>query len=326
MPSLFAAALGVLTEPDVHRKAELTVQMAEDWRAGRLRLELEAGDEPSSVPMRPARPAGVTTVPSAKTKGSKSLKAAIHALVHAESYAIDLSVDIMARFGWSPATWGVPAHEGELDAAAVAIAAGGDPAPCMPPAFFDDWTQVAEEEALHFRRWLERLRAHGGQYGDLPTHDSLWESAEQTAYSLGARLAVVHCTHEARGLDTAPAFLARLEGAGDAASAGVLRANVGQEVHHVRRGREWLQWVADRAGRGDEAPLVYQTLARRHFKGLLRPPYNDADRDVAGLTRAWWEPLTRPASPAPGEAAPGDGEVAPGGVEDAPGGVEVAAA
>ena len=44
-----------------------------------------------------------------------------------------------------------------------------------------------------------RLEAMGSHYGALPVHDALWHSAEATAHSLPARLAVEHCVHEARG-------------------------------------------------------------------------------------------------------------------------------
>ena len=304
MPSLFSAGLRVLSEPDVHKKAALTLALADDWRQGRLSLELDDGDDPSAVPLRPARPSDVATVQAGKTKGSNTIKSTIHSLVHAESYAIDLSADIMVRFGWDPRSWGVPATVGEK------MEPAGRGEATLPQDFFDDWVTVAEEEALHFNRWLDRLRALGGDYGQFPVHDSLWQSAEETAYSLGARLAVVHCVHEARGLDTYPSFLARLEGAGDTVSAATLQLNVGQEVHHVRRGRKWLQWIADREGRSAEAPLIYQTLARRHFKGLLRPPFNETDRNVAGLTREWWEPLTRAASPPPQAASDAETTVA----------------
>ena len=44
-----------------------------------------------------------------------------------------------------------------------------------------------------------RLEAMGSHYGAHPAHDALWHSAEATAHSLPARLAVEHCVHEARG-------------------------------------------------------------------------------------------------------------------------------
>ena len=49
-----------------------------------------------------------------------------------------------------------------------------------------------------------RLEAMGSHYGALPAHDALWHSAEATAHSLPARLAVEHCVHEARGCALPP--------------------------------------------------------------------------------------------------------------------------
>lgn len=311
---LFEACLEVLQTGEAEKKAALACALAEDWRAGRLSLELEddaslcVTDPSSRVPASPARPAGVAEVDPRKSKGGSKAKFAFHALVHAESYAIDLAIDVMARFGWSPASWTLPAAVGGAVGTDVLVRpgapsthpasepeAGGSGGTAgvahLPRAFFDDWVAVAEEEAQHMTRWLGRLRAVGADYGSFPAHNSLWESARETAYGLGARLAVVHCVHEARGLDTYPAFLSRLEAAGDVESATVLRTNVAQEVEHVAKGRRWLQWLADAAGRGDDAPALYQTLARRHFRGLLKPPFNEADRDAAGLTSSWWGPL-----------------------------------
>jgi uncharacterized ferritin-like protein (DUF455 family) len=361
--TLRAACLDILREPDVEAKAALAVALAAQWRGGTLAadvpLEELAADGP---PDEPARPAAVRTVELGKTKGSKSLKSAFHAMVHAESYAIDLAADLVARFAWVPPA---AADGGEPAAAAAAAAESSSPpahpaaaaataatpyerhpwavpggtlpplawfaaedgdaaaaaagcAPRLPRRFLDDWVTVAEEEGLHLQRWLGRLRAAGGRYGDFPVHGSLWESAERTSYSLPARLAVVHCVHEARGLDTAPGFRARLEGAGDTESAGVLAANVAQEVVHVARGRAWLQWLADAGGRGAAAPALYVALVRRHFHGVLRPPFDEAARDAAGLTREWWGPLTVKPEGGPGGGGGGGGEGSDGERERAP--------
>jgi hypothetical protein len=50
----------------------------------------------------------------------------------------------------------------------------------------------------------------------------LWEAAVDTAGSLAARLAVEHCTHEARGLDVLPSTIAKFRLNGDRASADLL--------------------------------------------------------------------------------------------------------
>jgi hypothetical protein len=50
----------------------------------------------------------------------------------------------------------------------------------------------------------------------------LWESAQSTAHSLPARLAVEHCVHEARGLDVLPSTVQKFRGNRDAESAALL--------------------------------------------------------------------------------------------------------
>ena len=87
--------------------------------------------------------------------------AILHSLAHIESWAIDLSWDVIARFG---------------------------AARRMPKAFFDDFVEVAADEARHFSRLAARLKALGSHYGALSAHDGLWNSAAETSGSLGARL------------------------------------------------------------------------------------------------------------------------------------------
>src|SRR3546814_5532706 len=75
-----------------------------------------------------------------------------HALADIEFVAIDLAVDLVARFG-------------------------GD----FPRPFVDDWLGVAADEAMHFALLDRRLRALGSHYGALPAHGGLWEAAAATA-------------------------------------------------------------------------------------------------------------------------------------------------
>jgi len=121
--------------------------------------------------------------------------ALIHALAHIELNAIDLGWDLVARF----------ASKG------------------LPRAFFDDWVEVAAEEACHFELLAGRLADFDAGYGDLPAHDGLWEAAVATANDLLARLAVVPLVLEARGLDVTPEMMAQLERVGDTESAQILR-------------------------------------------------------------------------------------------------------
>lgn len=188
---------------------------------------------------------------------------------------------------------------------------------------------LVADEARHFSQLLKRLRECGSDYGALPAHDGLWQSAEATSASLPARLAVEHCTHEARGLDVVPPMIARFRAGGDAASADLLETVIyPEEITHCAAGVRWLRWLHRHAldrrrdsgssggdtagGRGSELPewaeearrhesveTWFHTLVRRHFHGSLKPPFNEEARAKAGFGPEWYLPLAAPSASTP---------------------------
>jgi uncharacterized ferritin-like protein (DUF455 family) len=201
-------------------------------------------------------------MPKRRAGGERESRVALlHALAHIELNAIDLAWDLIARFA------------GET----------------LPRSFFDDWIAVADEEATHHGLLAERLAALGAAYGDLPAHDGLWEAAAVTAGDFLARLAVVPLVLEARGLDVTPPMIARLERAGDAESAAVLRRIYRDEIAHVAAGRRWFEWACAREGLPPVA--TYHDRVRRYFKGTLKPPFNEDARAQAGFAAAFYAPL-----------------------------------
>lgn len=306
--SLFDALLAILNEPDVQQKVIKTFATAAAFRDGKLVIDAQA--DPSKVPVAPARPDYVKELDARKVK-STSKKGLLHALCHAESYAIDLSVDIIVRYGYSPALWRLEVLDSsDTDSGSSSIgssATGGGSGELprrMPDEFFHDWVRVAEEEAKHFTKWRLRLESLGGSYGELPGHDSLWQSALDTHHSLPARLAIVHCVHEARGLDVYTGMLSRLSAGGDAESVAILEANHAEEIGHVAAGRKWLEYLVSRGATPQDPVAVYHAYVRRYFRGSLKPPFNEVSRGKAGMTPEWWLPLTaRAAAPTDAEAA-----------------------
>ena len=159
----------------------------------------------------------------------------------------------------------------------------------LPRAFFDDWVEVAAEEAYHFALLAGRLAELGARYGDLPAHDGLWEAAAATADDLLARLAVVPLVLEARGLDVTPQMAARLERVGDAESAEILRHIYRDEIGHVAIGLRWFDRLC--LARGLEPEVVFQERVRRFFKGELKPPFNHEARARAAFPTHYYDPL-----------------------------------
>jgi uncharacterized ferritin-like protein (DUF455 family) len=184
----------------------------------------------------------------------------LHALAHIEFGAIDLAFDIAGRFGAD-----------------------------FPPHFVTDWFGVGADEAMHFALLDRRLRVLGAGYGALPAHDGLWEAAAETAGDVLARLAIVPMVLEARGLDVTPATVARFEMAGDDRSAAILNRIYRDEIRHVAAGTKWFRRAAE--SRGFLPVKHWRDLVRRHFRGELKPPFNNSARDQAGLSRDFYEGL-----------------------------------
>lgn len=208
---------------------------------------------PPDVPGRPARPRLVRPgdLPRRSRGAAQGHGALLHSIAHIEFNAINLALDALWRF------------------------AG------MPAAYYRDWLQVADEEAVHFTLLCERLAAIGLGYGDFDAHDGLWEMAERTAGDVLARMALVPRTLEARGLDASPAVRARLAAAGDHSSARVIDVILRDEIGHVAIGNRWYRFVCGQ--RGCDVHRTYAALARQHAAPRLRGPFNVAARRAAGF-------------------------------------------
>ncbi|WP_420801821.1 ferritin-like domain-containing protein [Sphingobium bisphenolivorans] len=234
---------------------------ARTWRLGKLARRFDA-----VMPDRPARPETPLLLPPnqmpkrGKIGSERARIAMLHALAHIEFVAIDLAFDLIGRFGAE-----------------------------FPRAFVDDWMRVGADEAMHFALLDRRLKQLGSHYGALPAHDGLWQAAGETAHDAMARLAIVPMVLEARALDITPATIERFEGAGDKRSAFMLQRIMTDEIRHVAAGTIWFGHATNRAG--VDPANHYQILVKRHFRGALKPPFNDSARAKAGLTREFYAAL-----------------------------------
>lgn len=270
--TLSNCALRVLNTPDPHEKCRLTRDFAKQWFAHDIH---DIGQE--ALPDMPARPDKPELrhpydMPKRAKAGSKKMKVALlHALAHIELNAVDLAWDVMARFGFM--SW--------------QQTKGDDFS--LPREFFDDWMQVADDEAKHFLMLSERLNDLDAAYGDLPAHNGLWESSQATAHDFAARLAIVPMVLEARGLDVTPNMIKIMKDQGDDKTADYLQIIHDDEITHVRAGTVWFEsWCAYH---GHDIEEYWQNLVRTYFDGRLKRPFNHPSREEAGMIRDWYEPL-----------------------------------
>ena len=254
--SLFEAARRVLDCGEVDGKPALAGLMAEGFRAGQLQLADDPSSPPPAAQCRCARPASPRLVhprdlPRRGFGSAEGRAAFIHAVAHIEFNAIDLACDAIWRYRG------------------------------MPPAYYADWVQVAEDEARHFGILRGRLRQLGRDYGDFDAHNGLWEMAEKTAHDGLARMALVPRVLEARGLDVTPGMIERLRALGDARTVEILETILREEVAHVAAGSRWYRWHCQRAG--VEPRARFRELLVEYASGYLRGPFNIQARLLAGF-------------------------------------------
>lgn len=261
--SLRGGATAAILAADLDLKTALAQETARRWFA--RTLSMRSPRDPA-LPFRPGRPAKPELIPPRhmEKRSLHTLKgriALLHALAHIELNAVDLALDIVARFTTER----------------------------VPHSFFDGWMQVAFEEAKHFRLVRDRLRELGADYGDLPAHDGLWQAAHDTRNDLTARLAVVPLILEARGLDVTPTLQAKMRETGDHASTDILDIIYNDEKGHVAVGAKWFRFLCAREKK--DPSVAFKELVRLNFRSPLKPPFNDVARAEAGLTPSFYRAL-----------------------------------
>jgi uncharacterized ferritin-like protein (DUF455 family) len=259
---LSSAACDILQTGDAQEKVRLTFLYAKSWLDGHI---IDVGEQtPPNEPTRPLHPILMipTAMPRRRLGTEMGRIALIHAIAHIELNAIDLAWDIIARFSTEK----------------------------LPKEFYDDWVQVAQDEARHFQMLNNRLADFNKTYGDLPAHNGLWDTAVKTHDDLMARLALVPLLLEPRGLDTTPPTVNKLRTMGDDQTADIMEQIGFEEISHVRAGIRWFTYMAER--RNLDPVRSYHHYVRKHFKGGLKAPFNKEARERAGMTQDFYEPLT----------------------------------
>ncbi len=259
METVAGAIRAALLTGDPREKCFAARDVARRWRMGKLAFEFDV--PMPDTPAAPQKPELLEPkqMPKRGKFGSERGRIALwHSLAHIEFVAIDLALDMAGRFG---------AEMGE--------------------EFVSDFLYVGADEAMHFALLDRKLKTLGSFYGALPAHGGLWEAAHETRGDVAARLAVVPMVLEARGLDVTPATLTRVRAAGDENGAKILARILDDEIRHVRFGTKHFINHAQASGKNPE--IMWKSLVRTHFRGPIKPPFNDSARLAAGLSRDFYE-------------------------------------
>ena len=205
-----------LLECNPEEKIRQVNQLCDQLRNGSIAANAELVPiEAIETPGRPDRPELVH--PSQVARRNLNTQAGrialIHAVCHIEFNAINLALDAAYRFR------------------------------SLPLNYYQDWLQVAAEEAKHFSLLCDRLGDFDRHYGDFCAHNGLWEMAVKTRHSLVERMALVPRVLEARGLDVTPNMIERLKTAGDSETVAILEIILREEVGHVKIGTKWFRFA-----------------------------------------------------------------------------------
>ncbi len=256
MENIFTLAEFCLAQPEITKKIEIThyaKQLSDTGQLSMVSSQLVLPIAETKFPEKPRllRP---RDMPRRRLNSAQGKAAFFHALAHIEFVAIYLAWDILYRFRG------------------------------FPDKFYQDWLQVADEEAQHFTLIREHLLSMDIDYGDLPAHQGLWDHAEDTAGDVLARLAIVPRCMEARGLDVTPQMIKKFIMQDDQKSVELLTRILNDEVGHVEIGSYWFKAICTL--RGFKHEDKFQELITKFYNGKPKGPFNRELRIIAGFSNA----------------------------------------
>ena len=263
MNNLFAFADACLHRTDIDEKLQLTAEAWELYQQGELKFDSLSKPKGIEHVCFPDKPELLAPRYMARRKlgTPEGVQAFYHALAHIEFIAIYLAWDILYRFRG------------------------------LPEKFYQDWLQVAYEEALHFNLIRGHLRKLGIDYGDLPAHQGLWEHAQDTAHDILARLSIIPRCMEARGLDVTPGMIEKIRKLKDEEGVQILMRILEDEQQHVLFGSYWFKQQCDEQQLLSET--TFKALILKYFKNNKpKGPFNIEMRLKSGFTEnelAWLE-------------------------------------
>lgn len=258
----------ILNTADPESKIELTQQLYKLTSSPGDTTKIGEHLPPDVPPRKSLKVIHPAKMPKLGRAGNiKSRIAILHSLANIEQWAIDLALDICARFATFRTMNGTS----------------------LPRQFFLDWIKVANDEAKHFSLLRGRLEDLGSYFGELPVHHGLWDSAALTSHDLRARISIIALVHEARGLDVNPQTIAKFRNVGDSDSVEALETIHKDEITHVTTGHRWLTWICEQENQDPIA--VFRANVSKYFMGAVKGPFNIKDRQEAGLEKEYYEDL-----------------------------------
>ena len=253
--NLFDATLDCLLLNEPNEKIQAVRDLNEQWLSGRLNLSSSNLVNRIDRPGRPERPKLVDPreVPKRGFNSEAARLKLVHAITHIEFNAINLALDAVYRFR----------H--------------------MPEQHYNDWLNIAVEEALHFSLLEQYLKSKNSFYGAHDSHNGLWEMAVKTDHDVMIRMALVPRVLEARGLDVTPAMIVKFQNINEKELVDILSIIQRDEIGHVERGNYWFNELCRQ--RSISPSETFHQLLDQYMEESLFDSLNEEARIAAGFTK-----------------------------------------
>ena len=156
--------------------------------------------------------------------------------------------------------------------------------PEAPPHFRRGLSHTLKEEQGHVRLYIERLKALGVNFGDLPLYRHFWCHTPYLTTPI-SYVSVMSLTFEMANLDFAPMYGKAFEQHGDMASAALMNRILKDEIAHVSFGWNWLQKFKKKESDWDAwKDALSPLLTPKRAKGFL---LHEEHRRKAGVSEEW---------------------------------------
>ena len=154
----------------------------------------------------------------------------------------------------------------------------------MPEGYYQDWIEVAKDEAYHFTLLNNHLLTLGYTYGDFSAHNGLWDMALKTEHDCMIRMALVPRVLEARGIDAVPEMQSKIKNIGDEKANEILDIIHRDEIKHVQYGDKWFKFLCQKRDLNPEN--IFFELMANYDAPKIRGAFNRADRLKAGFSNS----------------------------------------
>lgn len=160
--------------------------------------------------------------------------------------------------------------------------------PDAPKNFRKGLAHTLKEEQGHVKLYMERMKALGINFGDLPLYRHFWNSTPFITSPVHY-VSLMSLTFEMANLDFAPMYGRSFAHHGDKESAALMATILKDEISHVRFGWQWLRNMKETEESEWDAwnhVITESSISHKRARGFVM---HEEHRLQAGVSKEWIE-------------------------------------